>query len=104
MPKFHGAIGYVETRKTAPGVFEEIETERDYYGDVERVISRLSGVSTLNDNLALNNSISVIADAYAYEHFSAIRYVVWHGTKWKISSVEVRRPRLVLSIGEVYKG
>lgn len=104
MPRFRGNVGYVATVKTAPGVFEEIEREIPYFGSVDRIISRPQGTETLNDNLTLNNTISIIADAFASEHFSDIRYVVWNGTRWKVTSVEVRRPRIILMIGTVYNG
>ncbi|MCD8155149.1 MAG: hypothetical protein LUF78_10805 [Clostridiales bacterium] len=104
MAKFHGVIGYAETVETSPGVWTEQITERTYSGDVTRNISKWDSGENLNDNLNINNAISVLADAYAYQYFSAIRYVEWMGTKWKVSSVEVNRPRLTLNIGGVYNG
>ena len=104
MAKFCGAIGYATTVKTAPGVSEEVIEEHIHYGDVERSTRRLESSGNLNDNIVLGNSISVMADAYAYANFHAMRYVVWMGAKWKITSVEDRRPRLLLTLGEVYNG
>jgi hypothetical protein len=45
-----------------------------------------------------------MADAYANEHFFAIRYVEWAGVLWTVSMVEVQSPRLLLRLGEVYNG
>lgn len=104
MAKFYGRIGYVQSVETSPGVWEEVATEKSYFGDVIRNARRLEGGEGLNDNLAINNSISVMADAYAYRHFFAIRYVEWMGTRWRVTSVEVRRPRLILEIGGVHNG
>ena len=104
MAKYYGQIGYEETRETRPGIFKPIITERNYYGDVIRNARKLESVDKINDNVAVNNSISVIADPYAYAHFFAIRYVRWMGTLWKVTSVEVQRPRLILTIGGVYNG
>jgi hypothetical protein len=59
---------------------------------------------SVNLNLNVNNSISILADAYAYEHFFAIRYIRWAGALWTVNSVEVQRPRLILEIGGEYNG
>ena len=48
--------------------------------------------------------LAIVADAYANDHFFAIRYVEWAGVLWTISSVEVQSPRLLLRLGEVYNG
>lgn len=103
--KFYGKVGFMETTETSPGVYEEQITERNYYGDVMRVSRRYSSSSEkVNDDLDINNEISIVADAYAYQNFHALRYIEWMGAKWKVSSVTVERPRLILSVGGVYNG
>lgn len=104
MAKFYDAVGYVETVETRPGIYEEVATERNYYGDVIRNTRRLETGESVNDNVVLNNSISIVGDAYADQHFFAIRYVRWMGSVWKVTNVEVQRPRLILTIGGVYNG
>lgn len=104
MAKFYGVVGYVDTQETAPGVYTEVATERKYYGDVLKNVKRYVSSEYLNDNLTVSNSISIMADAYAYDNFFAIRYVKWMGANWKVTDVEVQRPRLILSLGEVYNG
>lgn len=105
MAKWYGNIGYAETVEIESGVWEELITERSYFGDVYRNNRRLqtTGEST-NDNIDVNNEISIIADPYAYEHFYSMRYALFMGTKWKITNVDVQYPRLVLSLGGVYNG
>ena len=104
MAKFYGVIGYAVTSETAPGVWTETITERNYYGDVIRNTRRLEGGENLNDNVTVNNTISIVADPFAYSHFHTMRYVTWMGASWKIINVEVQRPRLLLTIGGVYNG
>lgn len=106
MARFYGKIGYGFSVETPPdsGVWEDQIIERGYIGDVIRDTRVMEGVASLNDNIIIHNSISVIADKYANEHFFAIRYVVWDGVPWTVPSVEVRSPRLILSLGEVYNG
>ena len=100
--KFYGDIGYAEQVETAPGVWQEQITTRKYSGDVIRVSSKTQSGSNLNDNLTVDNKISIVADPFAYANFSSMRYVDWMGALWKINSVEPQRPRLILSIGGVY--
>ena len=104
MAKFYGKIGFIVTEETSKGVFVEKAKERPYTGDFIRMSSRWENSEHLNDNLTLGNRISFVADPFAFEHFSAIKYVVFGGAKWEVSSVEVSFPRLTLSIGGVYNG
>lgn len=104
MPKFFGKVGFGMTQETSPGVWVDKITERDYRGDITKMVRRLEGSEYLNDNLTVSNTISILADAFANENFFAIRYVQWAGARWKVSNVEVQRPRLILTLGEVYNG
>lgn len=104
MAKFYGEIGFVETVETVPGVWEEQIVPHNYYGDLIRNIRRLQGSENLNDNINVNNEISIVADPYANQNFHMIRYVEFMGTKWKVSNVDVQYPRLVLTLGGVYNG
>lgn len=104
MARFNGKVGYGETVETAPGVHEDQITERTYFGEVVRNTRRLREGEKVNDDLSVGNSISIVADAYASEHFFAIRYVEWAGSLWKVTEVEVQRPRLLLRLGGVYNG
>lgn len=102
MSKYYGAIGYAKTIETAPGVWEETIIEKKYKGDVLRNTRRYESADKLNDNININNQISILADSYAYENFFSMRYIEWFGSKWKITNIEVQRPRLLLTIGGVY--
>ena len=102
MSKFYGFIGYAEMKETAPGVWQEVITERNYYGDVLRLSSKLKEGSKVNPDISIDHQISVVADPFACEHFAMVRYVKWMNSLWRINSVEVQRPRLILSVGGVY--
>lgn len=104
MAKWYGEVGYAETVETKPGVWTEQITKRNYYGDLIRNTRRLQSTNQLNDNIDVGNEISIIADPFAYQHFHAMRYVEFMGAKWKITSVEVQHPRLILTIGGLYNG
>ena len=90
--------------KTRPGIWEPVITVKPYSGEVLKNSRSLSPTSTLNDNIKLSNAISIVADPYAYGNFYAMRYIKWMGVSWKITNIDVQRPRLTLTIGGVYNG
>lgn len=102
MAKYYGAVGYAEDVVSAPGVSSEEIVERMMRGDVIKRHRRITAISKVEDDVDVSNQISVVADAYAFSHFHNIRYATWSGVKWKVTSVEVQRPRLILSLGGVY--
>ena len=104
MSKFYGEIGYAVTKETAPGVYTETVEKRNYYGDLLRNSRSMQSSSQVNDNINISNEISIVADPFAMENFHSMLYVNYMGANWKISNVEVRYPRLILTIGGVYNG
>lgn len=106
MARFYGEIGFGESveKPLGSGVFVDEIREFPYYGDVVRNSRALVDGEGLNNNISVGNSISVVGDEYAREHFFAMRYVRWAGTLWTVTNVEVRSPRLILSLGNVYNG
>ena len=104
MAKFYGTIGYAVTVEVRPDVWEEQIVERTYCGDLIRNTRRLDGNAQVNDNITIGNEISIVSDPYANENFHSMRYVTFMGAKWKITSVEVKHPRLILSTGGIWNG
>lgn len=106
--RFSGTVGYANNEETSPGVWTEVITTREYRGDVLRQARRLEPSSavpaTLNPDIALENRFSIVADAYAYENFSKMRYVGWNGSNWTITTVDVQRPRIILTVGALWNG
>lgn len=103
--KFYGAVGYGFTEETKPGVWMPRIVERKYSGDMIRNTRQAQQSSdSTNDNVNINNQVSILADPFAYENFHAMKYVEHMGTKWKVSAVEVQYPRLILTVGGVYNG
>src|SRR5881398_1798450 len=104
MARFSGKVGFAQDAVTAPGVHEEVITERVYYGDIVQNRRLLRAGDQANPVVTSGNSISIVADAFANEQYFAIRYVEWAGVRWTVSDVTVQRPRLILHVGEVYDG
>lgn len=104
MEKFYGKVGYADTIETAPSVYEDSITEKYYYGDVLRNMSRWVSSDKVQSDLKIRNQISIVADAYAFKNFSRIKYVQWMDVLWSVSEIEVSRPRLILTLGGEYNG
>lgn len=104
MSKWFGMVGYGITSEDTPGVWKLEIIERPYYGDITRTVASYQQGDGLNDDIVLKNDISIIADPYALQNFASMRYVIIGGARWKVRSVEVQRPRLVISLGGVYNG
>ena len=106
MAKWFGKLGYESTVEDpeGSGIWVEKITERDYYGELVRNSRRIQQGDSINDNITISNQISILSDPYAMQNFHAIRYATFMGTKWKVNSVEVQYPRLVLELGGEYNG
>jgi len=105
MAKFYGKIGYAGASiETSPGIWEPEITELDYAGDVIKDVRQSRSGENINDNLTISNVISIVADPFAYANFHTMRYVKWMGASWKITNIDVQRPRLILTIGGIYNG
>lgn len=102
MGKWFGKVGYVWLNETTPGVYTEDITEREYYGDVIRNVRRLQSADKVNDDINISNEISIVADPFAYANFHCIRYAEFMGVKWKVTTAEVKYPRIHLTLGGVY--
>lgn len=106
MPKFYGVIGFSSTVEDPEksGIYKPTIVEKKYFGDLLKNVKRAESGDGINDNIVLSNQISIISDPYARENFSMIAYATFMGTRWKVTSVEVRYPRLILTLGGVYNG
>lgn len=102
--RFFGKVGYSTPEETDLDVWEDVITEREYYGEVLRNTRYFAQGDTVLGKVSFQNRISIVADGFAQENFTAIRYVEWAGSFWVVEQVDVERPRLILVLGEVYNG
>lgn len=106
MARFYGEIGFLrmveEDPENRPGIWVEKLTKRKYYGDVLSNSRRWDQNGNFNDNLVINNRISIVADAFVRENLGAMKYVRWQGVNWKITNAEIQYPRIILTIGGEY--
>jgi hypothetical protein len=102
--RFFDKVGYGIPTDLGDGVWSDSIVERSYYGTVRDVTHSIEPSDKVNDDVRLQNDISILADAFAYENFSFIKYVSWAGSLWTVNSVKVERPRLLLSLGGPWNG
>lgn len=102
--KFYGIVGFGASGETQSGVWTSITAERPYFGDVVKDTRRIVASQEVNPSMSTGNSIEIIADPFANEHFHAIKYVEWEGALWSVTEIEQKRPRLILRLGDVYNG
>jgi hypothetical protein len=104
MAKFVGSIGFAVSNETEPGVWVDSITEVKYVGDVTRTTQRWNSAEKVNADLTISDTISIVADGFTLSNVHSMKYVRWRGSTWKINTIQVNRPRLILEIGGLYSG
>lgn len=112
MAKFSGLVGYGTHVEIKPGVWENQEKTQMMKGDFLRqnasvaASNRTSSMNTgkVNADVTLNHRVSLIGDAYSFDNYYNMKWIMIDGRKWGISDIEVQRPRLIVSLGGVWNG
>lgn len=104
--RFFGQVGFARSveEPEGSGIWVDKVYERDYYGDVNRIMRRWENSQQINDDININNEISIVSDPFITQNIPWIKYVKWNGAAWKVTNVDVQYPRLILSVGGVYNG
>lgn len=101
--KWFGQIAFSNQSEVEPGVWEDEPVVRDYYGTLNKVSKKNESTAEINQDIAVTNTLSVIADPFLLDSFQNILYVTFGGAKWKVSSVSVGYPELTLTFGDLYR-
>ena len=105
MARFYGPVGYVIAKEVRTGFWQEEAEEHNYYGDTKKLYVKWDASSQqVNDDISPTNQIRIVANDYAFANAGSIRYVKWMGTYWKVTGIDVERPRITLTLGGVYNG
>lgn len=105
MARFHDKVGFlIPLDNQQTGMVSNRVVERSYYGRVLEHTRRWEQSEHVNDDLTVSNQIAITANDYAFKHMSCIAYVHWMGGYWKVSSIRVKHPEIVLSLGGVWNG
>lgn len=102
MAKYAGMVGFVTQAETTPGVWTDVTVERMLKGDVIRANATNENGSKINDDISLNHRISLVAASIPTAEYYTIKYVTLEGLKWEVNSIEIQRPRLILTLGGMW--
>lgn len=104
MARFAGLVGYVTQVESVPGIWSPEETSKMMKGDIIKQSSTVQNGDKVNSDVTLNHRVSLLGDAYAFDKYFNLKWIEVDGRKWEISSVEVQRPRLIVSLGGLWNG
>lgn len=102
MPRCSGVIGYALAGETQPGVWTNTMTEKTYYGEIVRDTRRIVDQAQINDNINISNNISIVSNKFMLENLAFMKYLSLNKSKWKISSVDIKPPRIIITLGGLY--
>lgn len=105
--KGSGKIGFwLSDVEIKPSVYKSQIIEKPYIWEIINNIRRFQQAENQqNDNLVLNNRLSIISDLFLQTNWPSIKYVLWNNVKWKVNSVDISSyPRVILELGGVYNG
>lgn len=104
MTRFSGEVGYVTEIETKPGMWKPVEEIRTMRGDLIRQNANNSENGTINGEISLGHRVSLVGDAYSFANYFNLKWVKIDGYTWRITSIEVQRPRLIITVGGRYNG
>lgn len=102
--KYCGNIGFAMTVERDPGIWVDTIVEKRCFGDVIKNSRRWETGDKVNDDLQVNNQISIVADSFCQAHLFQMKYITWFGTAWKVSTVDIAYPRIIITLGGVWNG
>ena len=105
MAKFHEKVGFlIPTDNQETGIASFTPVEKRFYGKVNEHTRRWDSTEHLGDDLNISNQIAIIANDYAFKHASSIAYVRFMNGWWKVSSIRIKVPEIILTLGGVWNG
>lgn len=104
MTKFTGLVGYVTQEQKVPGVWSPVDNPKKMRGDVIRQSSSNQNDGKVNSDITLNHRVSLLGDAYAFGNYYTIKWIELDSRKWEVTSVELQRPRIIVTVGGLWNG
>lgn len=104
--KVRGKVGFFTGDvETSPDIWTNVIVEKGYDLDVLRNNRRFKeSDNNQNDELRVENRVSIISDLFALNNYDSIKYVEIHGRKIKANTVELGYPRIYIELGGSYNG
>lgn len=110
MSKFTGLVGFITQEESIPGVWSPIENSKKMRGDLISSSatngngSRIADSGKVNDDVSLNHRVSLLGDYYTFNNYLNIKWIQIGGRKLEVSSIELQRPRVILTVGGLWNG
>lgn len=107
--KWSGDIGFFIDKEVVKdgvgtGVWKKQIEDKHYGGEVIRDYRSQENNNFVNENLNINNTISIICDRFIDDHIMDIVYITFKNKKFKVKGFTVNYPRIELQIGGLYNG
>lgn len=105
MARFHDKVGFlIPQDDQVTGKATDLAVEKPYYGRILEHTRRWESTDHVNDDLTVSNQIAITANDYAFQHASSIAYVFWMHGYWKVTSIRIKAPEIILTLGGVWNG
>ena len=105
MARFHDKVGFlIPQDNQETGISQPKAVEKSYYGKVLEHTRRWESTEHVNDDLTVANQIAITANDYSFRYMSCIAYVRWMSSRWKVTSIRVKPPEIILTLGGVWNG
>jgi len=104
MAKYAGLVCYAQQVETSPGIWENDEKTRMMKGDLIRQNANIQDAGKVNGDVSLNHRVSLVGDAYAFNNYFNMKWILIDGRKIEITAVEVHRPRIIVTLGGLWNG
>lgn len=98
------SLGLAETKEVRPGVWDDVITEVPKLADIQQRTETFNVEGNVIPEYKTTTTVSVLSQGVIKPDYSNLRYVLYAGERWFISSINHAPPRLTIYIGEVYNG
>ena len=103
--QWFGKVGFGLTEHNpTTGKSRTVIKEFEYYGTMSKNTRKWESNSTINEDLNIQNILTIYADNYLMSHQDAIKYATFNGVYWKVTNIQVEFPQMILTLGGVYNG
>lgn len=105
MARYHGRVGFlIPEDNQETGIAKERAVEKPFFGTVREHTRRWETTDGKNDDLTISNQIAIVANDYAYKYASSIAYATFMGQRWKVNSIQLKPPQIILTLGGIWNG
>ena len=105
--RYKGRIGFAITapREEGSDIYDPTIVWKTYKGDAPRtMVQRRDSTEGVNENIDLSQTISIVMDTFLSRNYLHICAIEFAGEFWNVKNIQIKTPRLELTIGGVYTG